>query len=361
MSKPLANPPRLSRLHDAEDALGVGRMFRDARDLPEEELPTLHWRLRTSQRLRALRPRLVLRVALVVGIVFCLGGVVGAFVSPFRARKEAAGQSARPDPALARHRKPHVTGAAMPAPESQAPPAVAATPAVTSPVANEPASAPADEATVADRQSSSRTLKRTASHRLAAVARPVPPPAPAPIPAVAPAPSPSSSIAIEQALLGQAVKLLRHDRDARGALVVLAEHAQRFPTGALAAEGAMLRIEALLDLGRRDEALAILDGADLASLPNRDAQRVVRGELRAANGRWPEAKHDFDEVLGQGTVPAANPRLRKTQERALWGRASARSRLGDQAGARADLELYLRDFPDGRFASEAAALVKGSR
>src|SRR5438128_1903237 len=51
MSKPVANPTRLSSLPETEDTLGVGRLFRDARELPDEELPRLRWRLRTSQRL----------------------------------------------------------------------------------------------------------------------------------------------------------------------------------------------------------------------------------------------------------------------------------------------------------------------
>jgi hypothetical protein len=121
----------------------------------------------------------------------------------------------------------------------------------------------------------------------------------------------------------------------------------------------MLRIEALLALGRQGEALSVLDRVPLASLPNRDEQLVVRGELRAANRRWREAKQDFDETLGERGLPAASAKARNIQERALWGRAAARSRLGDQDGARADLDLYLRHFPGGRFAGPAASLLKG--
>ncbi len=101
MSKPVPNPTRLSRLPETEDTLGVGRMFRNARELPDEELPTLWWQLLTSQRLRAIRSRLFLRVALVVGLAFCMGGVVGAGVWPFWPRKKpvvvspAAARSAR--------------------------------------------------------------------------------------------------------------------------------------------------------------------------------------------------------------------------------------------------------------------------
>ena len=100
-----------------------------------------------------------------------------------------------------------------------------------------------------------------------------------------------------------------------------------------------------------------MDRVPLASLPNRDEQLVVRGELRAANRRWREAEQDFDHALA---APAATPKSRNLQERALWGRASARSRLGDQDGACADLDLYLRHFPGGRFAGPAAALLKAA-
>jgi hypothetical protein len=102
-----------------------------------------------------------------------------------------------------------------------------------------------------------------------------------------------------------------------------------------------------------------LDRVPLASLPNRDEQLVVRGELRAGKARWREAEHDFDDVLKAPGLPAASTKVRSIQERALWGRASARSRLGDQDGARADLNLYLRHFPGGRFAGPAASLLKG--
>ena len=86
----------------------------------------------------------------------------------------------------------------------------------------------------------------------------------------------------------------------------------------------------------------------------------MRGELRAAHRRWREAEQDFDDALRGRDLSTTNPRARSLQERALWGRAAARSRLGDQAGARADLELYLRDFPAGRFSAAAASLLRGA-
>jgi TolA-binding protein len=82
---------------------------------------------------------------------------------------------------------------------------------------------------------------------------------------------------------------------------------------------------------------------------------VVRGELRARAQRWREAAADFDQALAHASGTSA------WQERALWGRAVARTQAGDQAGARADLQLYLGRYPTGRFASEATRLLAATR
>ena len=359
MSKPAANPTRLSSLPETEDSLGVGRLFRNARELPNEELPTLRWRLRTSQRLRAMRPRLFLRVALVIGAVFFMGGVVGAMLSPFLARKKPV-VVVSPTPAVVSTFRPRKPRSATSSP---------ATPALSEPVSEETklateSAAPEPKPVPDEPKPVSAPVKHRAAVRVANLNEPVPPPAPIVPPEMAPpivappiAPSP---IAVEQSLLGQAIRALREGHDARTALALLAQHAERFSEGALTSEATMLRIEALLALGQRDGALSVLDTVSLASLPNRGEQLVVRGELRAANGRWRESKQDFDDVLSP-PLPVASPKARDIQERALWGRAAARSRLGDQEGARADLDLYLRHFPGGRFAGPAASLLKAVR
>jgi len=352
MRKPPPNPTRLSRLPEAEDNLGLGRLLRNARELPDEEFPTLWWQLRTSQQLHAMRHRLFLRVSLVIGVVFFLGGVVGAAVRPFWART-GGGIVHSPAPAVAptsRHGKPR-TAAALPGP-----------PAPSKLVSDVPAPADEEPRPVTDepKLASVPAKHHRAAAHVAILNEPTPSPAPSSAPAMAPQPAAPSPIAVEQALLGRAIRMLRDGHDARASLALLAQHAERFPDGALLSEATMLRIEAQLTLGLRDEALSILDKVPLASLPNRDEQLVVRGELRAAKGRWREAKHDFDEALkvDDHSPPAAQAKPRNIQERALWGRASARSRLGDQSGARTDLNLYLRYFPDGRFADPAASLVK---
>jgi hypothetical protein len=366
MTNPPDNPPRLSSLPDSEDSLGVGRMFRGASELPDEEVPRLRWRLRTSQRLRVMRPRLVARVALVVGMAFCTGGVVGAVVSPLLARRKSAVVAA-PTPAIAptpRHPKARTASASPTAPGLPDPIPGESAPAVPD---EEPRSVPREPQQVV---ASARPRSGATSAVTTEIEPPVVEPPPVERTPVEPPPverppvvSPlvvSSPIAVEQALLGQAIRTLRDGHDAGTALALLAQYAGRFPGGAFASEATVLRIEALLALGRGHEALVLLDGVSLASLPNQDEQRVVRGELRAADRRWREAAQDFDDALRGRDLPTTSPRARSLQERALWGRAAARSRLGDEAGARADLELYLRDFPAGRFSAAAASLLRGA-
>ena len=63
----------------------------------------------------------------------------------------------------------------------------------------------------------------------------------------------------EVGLLAQAYRHLRVDRDAAAALERLDEYAAHFPAGALRLESEVARVEALLMLGRRPEALRALD------------------------------------------------------------------------------------------------------
>jgi len=182
--------------------------------------------------------------------------------------------------------------------------------------------------------------------------------------------SPDSHVAPppdEHALLTTALRRLRTLHDPLSALEVLDDYRLRFPNGGLAPEAAMLRVEALLQVGRRGDALAELDRLSLSQMPNSDERYVLRGELRAAVGRWREALGDFNVVLRghaeeEAEIGAATDmKLRDRSERALWGRALVRSHLGDDVGARADLQECLRRFPRGRFASEATRLLGGQR
>jgi tetratricopeptide (TPR) repeat protein len=162
--------------------------------------------------------------------------------------------------------------------------------------------------------------------------------------------------------LKTALRRLRTAHDPASALAALDDYRVRFPSGGLAPEAAMLRAEALLQIGRKGDALAELDRLSLGQMPNSDERYLLRGELRAAVGRWREAEGDFDVVLrDQKTEIGATIKSPDRFERALWGRALTRSRLGDDVGARSDLQECLRRFPRGRFASEATRLLGGQR
>lgn len=171
----------------------------------------------------------------------------------------------------------------------------------------------------------------------------------------------------EQELLFRAVRSLRAEHRPESALLALDEYAARFRHGSLAPEAARLRTEVLLALGEKPAALAELD-RDLASgSAGGEEHRLVRGELHALAGRWKEALQDFDAVvlvrLAHATAagPPPSAKLRDHLERALWGRASARSHVGDSPGATSDLREYLRLFPEGRFAAQAARLLAEPR
>lgn len=339
MSKPARDPRRLSQLCPQEDPQGIAILFQSAKSAPQTELPRVRWRLRASLRFRANRPRRLLRMALVAGGLLLTGGVLGAVVRPYW-----------------EHRKQIPAPRSEPAVTIKSPLAPRRT--MRTPVAVEiPALAPAPVET----HSLDEVVARKARPRPVRLAQQSlsPPPIPNPPPEAPVPPSPRSAIAVEQALLADIVKALRTQHAPMAALVLLDEHGQRFPETALAPEVAMLRVEALLGLDRKAEALSALDGLPLASMPNRYQRLALRGELRLVAGRWHEAWADFDKLLSAPTF-GTDSKSRDLIERALWGRASARSRLGDQVGARADLASYLRDFPSGRFATQAAALLRGS-
>jgi hypothetical protein len=157
-------------------------------------------------------------------------------------------------------------------------------------------------------------------------------------------------------VLAAAIRKLRVDGDASAALSLLDQRQAQFTDSALGPEASAVRIEALLKLGRADDALSDLERLPLHAVPRRDEWHVVRGELRAQAGRWSSAEADFTAVLS-GRLRDANGDL---TERALWGRAAARSHQGNLAGARADSSEYLRRFPGGRFAGQASQTLLGT-
>ena len=137
-------------------------------------------------------------------------------------------------------------------------------------------------------------------------------------PAVAP---PGSALHEEAALLRSAIESLRVDRRPSDALAAVAEHRRRFPSGALATDAQLLRVEALIALGRRQEALVALDDYRLAGESPGGTLQVTRAEL-LADRNCPEAIATFDDLLASAT---SSP---PTLERALRGRAICHSTHG---------------------------------
>jgi len=193
--------------------------------------------------------------------------------------------------------------------------------------------------------------------------------APAPAPANAPVPEPQvpgkaspespasplanpSALAQESRLLAGAIHKLRQERNPGQALAMLDQHRARFGAkGALEPEAEVTRIEALLRLGRHDQALGLLDAQVLTAAGVGREMLVARAELRAEKGRCGAALNDFNLLLAAETPPDL------VTERALYGRATCRAQQGDWAGARSDLEHYLARFPKGRFADQARTAI----
>jgi tetratricopeptide (TPR) repeat protein len=163
-------------------------------------------------------------------------------------------------------------------------------------------------------------------------------------------PSPAASgvaLARETELLAGALAALRRDANPARALVLLDMYDREFSRGALVLEAASARLDALLSLGRTNDALTLLDRLPLDRMPRRKELAVIRAELRA-QGDPSRAVRDFDAALALGLSGGL-------EERALFGRAGSRFRSSATELARRDLEAYLERYPAGRFATEARA------
>jgi len=172
-----------------------------------------------------------------------------------------------------------------------------------------------------------------------------------PVPALAPAEAEESALAVESRLLGLALRELRQTHDAKQALVRLDEYAARFPAGLLNEEAQAARVDALLLLGRRAEALTLLEKTTFTRLPRGGELTVLRGELRAASGRCGDALRDFAASVSTGSTA-------EVAERGLYGQGMCRAHLGDLAGAESDLRAYLTRFPSGRFRTTVQATLR---
>jgi len=109
-------------------------------------------------------------------------------------------------------------------------------------------------------------------------AQPVPEPVPEPKPVAKPAPpapKEEDTLTLELAALDR-VRTRMKDDDYEGALKELAAYEKKFPKGAMTAEASLMRIEALLKAGRRDEAEALGQRVLEGPAPELMKQRVRR-------------------------------------------------------------------------------------
>jgi TolA-binding protein len=136
------------------------------------------------------------------------------------------------------------------------------------------------------------------------------------------APAASKRAAADEGTLGKETTLfrealaLRAARDPRGAITVLDRYAALYPRGSYAAEVI-----------------------------------VLRGELAADAGDCTAATANFSRALDAPASPGL-------EERALYGRATCRQRVGDRPGARADFQRYLDRFPAGSWVQHAKAALR---
>jgi tetratricopeptide (TPR) repeat protein len=319
----------------ASDEAVAGAMLRSAalvRPFGATELDKVGARLRGKERFRP-RP-LALQLAIAASLVL-LGGVLSAAVTHVL---RAPSQDKRDLPVAPPASKPvrrALLGSSRPA--SVISPALSAA---------EPLPEPAPPATrpVVMRPNRAMAIRQ----EQAAVAPPssVEPPL-APPPAAGP-----SSLAQESRILARAIAELRQEGDAEQALAILDQHRAEFgASDVLTPEANATRIEALLQLGRHVQALALLDAQFLSATGVGREMLVARAELRADRGRRASALHDFDLLL-RAEAPADF-----VTERALYGRAVCRGKAGNWEEARKDFERYLATFPDGKFADKARAAM----
>jgi TolA-binding protein len=164
-----------------------------------------------------------------------------------------------------------------------------------------------------------------------------------------PAAAPSSRLGQEAASLAAALSALKaggKDNAVR-ALQGIDQHVRNFPRGALELEARVARVDALLVLGRRQEARRELSALPIDNVGRKNELRLIRAELRADED-CRAALDDFQVLVAQ-SLPGA------WAERALFGRGACLLKLGDKPAAERDFARYLERFPNGRFAGQIRA------
>jgi hypothetical protein len=135
-----------------------------------------------------------------------------------------------------------------------------------------------------------------------------------------PASSHADSLSDETRRLFAAISLLRREANPAGALQEIDAYRRSYPQAHFATEARMLRIEALVALGYRRQALDELSVEAIPSLPRGEELWVLRGEILVQLKRPREAIEAFDAALRVARTDALI-------ERALSGRAAAQRDL----------------------------------
>jgi hypothetical protein len=145
-------------------------------------------------------------------------------------------------------------------------------------------------------------------------------------PAPAAAPAERSSLGDEAERLAHVLGELRQGR-ASEALRWLDRYEHDYPEGTLHFEARLARIDAVLSLGRRDQALTVLERLQLRDRPREQELRVLRGELLAERGRCSAAQTDLDRVSELG-----GDRPGPLMQRAHRARTACSARRAPDAG-----------------------------